>query len=166
MWNTGFVALLCIASIISGQSSSDLPSLTSIKGGSVSQKKKNELTEFRSQDYHSKRIDTTEVTVVGSSSLLSTPTLKKVDNSQVSTKTNVFSGPVWKGFGITFEKSVVKWDACGVGLKIPCTGCFPNWSKNPNLPTIATTFGINYPASCKISVGTTWSVDTFIYGEE
>ena len=70
----------------------------------------------------------------------------------------------WKGFGLSFEKSVIQWNAFGAGVRIPVSSNFPEWDRNAAIPKISTTFGLNYPYGCKLSVSASIPLGTAIYG--
>lgn len=71
----------------------------------------------------------------------------------------------WKGFGLSFEKSVIQWNAFGAGIRVPVSSNFPEWDKNAGLPKLSTTFGLNYPYGCKMSISASFPLGTAIYGE-
>lgn len=78
--------------------------------------------------------------------------------------TDVFRVFVWKGFGLSFEKSVIQWNAFGSGVSVPITSNFPEWEKNTALPKLSTTFGLNYPFGCKMSLSVSIPLNTALYG--
>lgn len=86
----------------------------------------------------------------------------KLGKSRLFKAFRVFS---WKGFGLSFEKSVIQWNAFGAGVRVPVSSNFPEWDKNANLPKLSTTFGLNYPYGCKISVSASFPLGTAMYGE-
>lgn len=50
----------------------------------------------------------------------------------------------FKGFGLSFIKSLTKWDQCGLGLRIPITANFPEYDRNSALPRLTTMLGLFY----------------------
>jgi hypothetical protein len=86
----------------------------------------------------------------------------KRGNSRLFKVFRVFS---WKGFGLSFEKSVIQWNAFGAGIRVPVSSNFPEWDKNANLPKLSTTFGLNYPYGCKMSISASFPLGTAMYGE-
>ena len=71
----------------------------------------------------------------------------------------------WKGFGLSFEKSVIQWNAFGAGIRVPVSSNFPEWDRNSALPKLSTTFGLNYPYGCKMSLSVSFPLGTAIYGK-
>lgn len=77
----------------------------------------------------------------------------------------VFKVFAWKGFGLSFEKSVIQWNAFGAGIRVPVSSNFPEWDRNSALPKLSTTFGLNYPYGCKMSLSVSFPLGIAIYGE-
>lgn len=77
----------------------------------------------------------------------------------------IFRVFAWKGYGMQLEKSVIQWNAFGAAVKVPVSSCFPEWDKNAALPKVSTSFGLNYPYGCKMSMSASIPLGTAIYGE-
>ena len=77
----------------------------------------------------------------------------------------IFRVFAWKGYGVQLEKSVIQWNAFGAAVKVPVSSCFPEWDKNAALPKVSTSFGLNYPYGCKMSMSASIPLGTAIYGE-
>jgi hypothetical protein len=77
----------------------------------------------------------------------------------------VFSVFAWKGFGLSVEKSVIQWNAFGAGISVPVTANFPEWERNTALPKLSTTFGLNYPYGCKMSLSVSIPLNIALHGK-
>ena len=80
--------------------------------------------------------------------------------------TRIFGVPVssFKGFGLTVEKSVVKWSACGMAIRVPISSHFPEYDKNQNLPRLSGSMGITYPYGYKVSVKAKFNIKSAVSG--
>ena len=85
--------------------------------------------------------------------------------NQSKSSFKIFRVFAWKGFGVSFEKSVIQWNAFGAGVRVPVSSNFPEWDRNSAIPKVSTTFGLNYPYSCKVSVSASIPLGTAMYGK-
>ena len=97
--------------------------------------------------------------------LLTGSTSMRTANKSKSNAFKIFKVFAWKGFGLSFEKSVIQWNAFGAGVRVPVSSNFPEWDRNAAIPKISTTFGLNYPYGCKISVSASIPLGTAVYGK-
>ena len=102
---------------------------------------------------------------VTSRRLQSGSTSMRTANQSKSSSFKIFKVFAWKGFGLSFEKSVIQWNAFGAGVRVPVSSNFPEWDRNAAIPKISTTFGLNYPYGCKISVSASIPLGTAVYGK-
>ena len=77
----------------------------------------------------------------------------------------IFSVFAWKGFGLSFEKSVLQLNSFGAGLRIPVSSNFPEWDRNAAIPKCSTTLGLLYPYGCKFSVSVSYPLGQAAYGK-
>jgi len=89
---------------------------------------------------------------------------KKSKKKSKASFMKVFSVFAWKGFGLSVEKSVIQWNAFGAGLSVPVTSNFPEWERNTALPKLSTTFGLNYPYGCKMSLSVSIPLNNALLG--
>ena len=109
-------------------------------------------------------VEATQTTkVVPSSSITSS---SSSSNSLSPGITRIFGVPVssFKGFGLTVEKSVVKWSACGMAIRVPISSHFPEYDKNQNLPRLSGSLGITYPYGYKVSVKAKFNIKSAVSG--
>ena len=65
---------------------------------------------------------------------------------------NMFRVFSFKGVGLSFVKSAVKWNSFGFGFRVPVTPHFPEYDRLLHLPRISTFAGISYPLDYRFSV--------------
>lgn len=91
--------------------------------------------------------------------LKSIPTLRTVRNnlnqnlfqSFLSNRIKLFNKFKFKGFAVTFIKSVTELNAAGIGVKIPITPSFPVYDSIIYLPRVVALISLNYPYCWKLS---------------
>ena len=71
----------------------------------------------------------------------------------------------FKGFGLCAEKSVLQWDALGVGVRVPISPNFPEYDRNVNLPKIGAFLAVYYPHHYKITVSASLTLGSMMFGE-
>ena len=105
----------------------------------------------------------------------SSPPTRPLSNTKIASSsmgnrnpgaTRLFGVPVsaFKGFGLSVEKSVVQWAACGMAVRLPITSHFPEYDKNQNLPRLSGSLGVTYPYGYKLSVSANLNMKTALSG--
>jgi len=67
----------------------------------------------------------------------------------------------FKGYGINFYKSLLKKEACGIGVRLPITNCFAFLESRPYLPTVATVMIFTYPMKLSLLMNVSLPVELF-----
>jgi hypothetical protein len=71
----------------------------------------------------------------------------------------------FKGFGLCGEKSVLQWNALGVGVRVPISPNFPEYDRNVNLPKIGAFLAVYYPHHYKITISASLTLGSIMFGE-
>jgi hypothetical protein len=67
----------------------------------------------------------------------------------------------FKGYGINFYKSLLKKEACGIGVRLPITNNFAFLESRPYLPTVATAMIFTYPMKLSLLMNVSLPVELF-----
>ncbi len=73
------------------------------------------------------------------------------DHAVVNAK-SLFGSFAWKGFGLCLRKSIINWNACGVSIRLPVTGNFPEYDNIVYYPRMTCFLGVAYPYSVYLTV--------------
>jgi hypothetical protein len=89
----------------------------------------------------------------------SSKSLEKQDKRRRSRKLPRFMQAVaddfnFKGFGMSFYKSLVFAESFGMAFRLPLTFNFGRWETNPGLPSVSSTIGLFFPGTASLSINT------------
>lgn len=84
--------------------------------------------------------------------------------TSVKKQFRLFRTFTYKGVGFTIAKSVLNWNACSIGIKVPITSMFPEYDRIVHLPRIGATFSCSYPFNFKVSFTFALPLHITLYG--
>ena len=75
-----------------------------------------------------------------------------VADRAVENAKSLFGSFAWKGIGLCVRKSVINWNACGVSIRLPVTGNFPEYDNIVYYPRMTCFVGVAYPYSVYLTL--------------